>query len=143
MRWCRHTRPAPRNATGYYVCSNAQKRGGEKCPAKSIPAPEIERFVVDQILRVGQTPELINATVAQAQVQVRKQLADLDVEQRSLDRDLAHWTTEIRTVDADVGPNRGDSEVVARLSDLRERVRGGQTSGWLRCRSRPAFWVEK
>ena len=107
----------------YYVCSNAQKRGWEKCPAKSIPAPEIERFVVVQIRRVGQSPELISATVAQAQAQVQKQLADFEVERRSLDRDLAHWNAEIRNVDADVGPGRCDSRVVARLADLNQRVR--------------------
>ena len=33
----------------YYVCLNAQKRGWQSCPTKSIPAPEIERFVVDQV----------------------------------------------------------------------------------------------
>ena len=33
----------------YYVCSQAQKRGYANCPSKSVPAGEIERFVVDQI----------------------------------------------------------------------------------------------
>jgi site-specific DNA recombinase len=37
----------------YYVCVNAQKRGWDNCPTKSIPAHEIERFVVDQIRAVG------------------------------------------------------------------------------------------
>jgi hypothetical protein len=64
----------------YFVCSNAQKRDWAKCPAKSIPAPEIERFVVEQIRRVGENPDLINATVAQTQQLTAKRLADLDVE---------------------------------------------------------------
>jgi site-specific DNA recombinase len=33
----------------YYVCISAQKRGWHTCPSKSIPAAEIERFVVEQI----------------------------------------------------------------------------------------------
>ena len=38
----------------YYVCLNAQKRGWENCPTKSVPAAEIERYVVDRIRAVGQ-----------------------------------------------------------------------------------------
>ena len=33
----------------YYVCSSAQKRGWETCPVGSIPAAEIEDFVVGEI----------------------------------------------------------------------------------------------
>ena len=33
----------------YYVCTQAQKRGRNTCPAPSLPAAEIERFVVDQL----------------------------------------------------------------------------------------------
>ena len=33
----------------YYVCVQAQKLGWQRCPAPSISAPEIERFVVEQI----------------------------------------------------------------------------------------------
>ena len=33
----------------YYVCLSAQKRGWDTCPSKSIPALEIEQFVVDQL----------------------------------------------------------------------------------------------
>lgn len=107
----------------YYVCSNAQKRGWEKCPAKSIPAPEIERFVVDQIRRIGQDPDLIRETTAHAQAEVQKKLADLDVERRSLERDLAHWGVEIRNVNADVGPCRERGTVGDRLAELQNRVR--------------------
>jgi site-specific DNA recombinase len=50
----------------YYVCTNAQKRGWHNCPSKSVPAPEIERFVVEQIKRIGRDPAMLNETVAQA-----------------------------------------------------------------------------
>jgi site-specific DNA recombinase len=33
----------------YYVCSSAQRRGWSTCPSPSVPAAEIERFVVDEI----------------------------------------------------------------------------------------------
>src|SRR5262249_45094759 len=40
----------------YYCCTAAQKRGWDKCPSKSVPAAEIERFVVDRIRCVGRDP---------------------------------------------------------------------------------------
>jgi len=33
----------------YYVCSNASKRGRDQCPRPSIPAGDIDQFVVEQI----------------------------------------------------------------------------------------------
>ncbi len=40
----------------YYTCTNAQKRGWDTCPSKSIPAGEVERFVVEQIRCVSNDP---------------------------------------------------------------------------------------
>ncbi len=34
----------------YYVCSRAQQRGSNGCPCKSIPATQIEEFVMQQVL---------------------------------------------------------------------------------------------
>ncbi len=38
----------------YYVCHKAQKQGWDSCPSPSLPAAEIEDFVIEQIRRVGQ-----------------------------------------------------------------------------------------
>jgi site-specific DNA recombinase len=38
----------------YYTCLNAHKRGWRVCPSRSIPANEIERFVMTQISQWGQ-----------------------------------------------------------------------------------------
>ena len=46
----------------YYVCVNAQKRGWKSCPAPSVPAGEMERFVVDQIKAIGRDPAVVAAT---------------------------------------------------------------------------------
>ncbi len=40
----------------YYVCTGAQKRGWESCPSQSVPAPALERFVLQQLLEVGAAP---------------------------------------------------------------------------------------
>ncbi len=48
----------------YYICSGAQKRGWATCPSKSIPAREIEQFVIDQIRCYGQDRQRLLETGA-------------------------------------------------------------------------------
>jgi site-specific DNA recombinase len=43
----------------YYTCVNAQKRGWQTCPSKSIPAAPLERLVVEQIQRLGRDPQVL------------------------------------------------------------------------------------
>jgi site-specific DNA recombinase len=33
----------------YYTCSAAQKKGWHTCPSKSVPAPALERYVLEQV----------------------------------------------------------------------------------------------
>jgi hypothetical protein len=33
----------------YYTCTNAQRRGWDACPSKSVPAAEIERLVLERL----------------------------------------------------------------------------------------------
>ena len=40
----------------YYVCGGAQKRGWDTCPSKSVPAAEIERFVLEEVRGLGRDP---------------------------------------------------------------------------------------
>jgi site-specific DNA recombinase len=99
----------------YYVCSGAQKRGWDTCPSKSIPAAQIEQFVVEQIKCVGKDPALLHATIGQVRRQEEARLADLETERRGLERDLARWHGEVQADDAD--------PAVARLADLQDRIR--------------------
>jgi site-specific DNA recombinase len=73
----------------YYVCTQAQKRGWYTCPSKSVPAGELERFVVDQIRGVGRDPNILAETIRQVRTQYQKAIAELDLEQGSLERDIA------------------------------------------------------
>ena len=50
----------------YYVCGNAQKRGWSACHSKSIPAAEIERFVVERIADIAQNTSLLQAALDHA-----------------------------------------------------------------------------
>ncbi len=73
----------------YYVCVAAQRRGWKSCPTKSVPAFEMERFVVDQVRAVVSDPTLLEAAIeevvarrAQAQAELRKEYAQRQAELR-------------------------------------------------------------
>jgi site-specific DNA recombinase len=102
----------------YYLCSSAKKRGWHTCPSKSIPAGEIERFVVDQIKCIGKDPALLNETFAEVRAQGTTRVAELEAERRGLERELGRWNAEVRKLAGDAS-----TPAVSRLADLQERIR--------------------
>ncbi|MCC7406891.1 MAG: recombinase family protein [Phycisphaeraceae bacterium] len=58
----------------YYVCVNAQKRGWSACPYPSLPAGDLERFVIEQIRGVCSDPDLLKDVVQQAVRQIEHQI---------------------------------------------------------------------
>ena len=42
----------------YYVCTRAQKQGRAACPSQTLPAAEIERFVLEQLNELRNRPDL-------------------------------------------------------------------------------------
>jgi site-specific DNA recombinase len=106
----------------YYVCSGAQKRGWATCPSKSVPAAEVEQFVVERIKCVGRDPALLQETLAQARRQDEAQVAELDAERRGLEKDLARWHAEMQRLSGQLGSGGDYAGVVSRLADLQERI---------------------
>ena len=92
-RACRCAMPHTYTAKGnkryrYYVCGTAQQRGWSECPAPSIPAAEIERFVVEQIRGIGRVPVVIAETVQQVQQQMDEGRVRLTSERTALQRQV-------------------------------------------------------
>ena len=113
----------------YYVCSHAQKCGWDTCPAPSLPAHEIEKFVIDQIRSLGQDAGMIELVLEQAEQQVQTQRRTLNDELRSLDRDLIRWHADVRDLVAQNG-RRGDEALdVDRLSQLQDRIQKAEQRG--------------
>ncbi|MBI3865533.1 MAG: recombinase family protein [Planctomycetia bacterium] len=104
----------------YYVCMQAQKRGWDTCPTKSVSAPEIEKFVVDQIRAIGRDPALVAETLAQARGQVEARLGELEAERRRLEQDLGQHHREVRELAIS---GMAGEPTMARLGDLNERIR--------------------
>ncbi len=104
----------------YYVCLNAQKRGWHNCPSKSIPALEIERFVVDQIRGVGKDSTIVAKTIRQTRQQAEKRTRELEAEQAALEKDLARSNDGLRKLVGEVSRNGAAAD---RMADLQERIR--------------------
>jgi len=111
----------------YYVCVNAQKRGWDTCPTKSLPAAEVERFVVDHIRHIGNDTDLAAEALGQARRQIGEGMERLKVEHRILERDLQRWHAEVRKAAKNAGRrDSGNPEFAARLADLKERISAGE-----------------
>ncbi len=76
----------------YYVCGKAQKRGHAACPRPSLPAEQVERFVVRQLQSLTVDEELVRETCNR----VRKLI---DAGQQRLADELAGMGTEIRSIE--------------------------------------------
>ncbi len=111
----------------YYVCVNAQKRGWANCPSKSVPAGEIEQFVVNQIRSIGTDENLICQTLEATQQQVKDQLAALEEEQRVIERELRRANDDIRKLVSAAGVAGTAEPMTARLADLQEQVARAET----------------
>src|SRR6185295_5983348 len=73
----------------YYRCQGAQKNGADSCPSKPLQDDRVDAFVVDQIRRIGASPELQDETLRQATLQLRARRRGLRLEGKRLADDLA------------------------------------------------------
>ena len=107
----------------YYVCLKAQKQGWHTCPTKSVPAGEIERFVLDEIKCIAQDPALIEETVRQARAHSESEVGRLEREREISARELKHASAEVRDV-VKVGDH--SPHMTARLADLQDRTQAAE-----------------
>ena len=102
----------------YYVCLQAQKRGWSTCPTKSIPAAEIERFVVDRIRTIGQDHDLVSATLADARRQHEEHVSRIADDLRDAEDDLRALAAQTKRLVA-----KKDRAATDRLATVQERTR--------------------
>lgn len=94
--WPSHSTRGGSKRYRYYVCVAVQKRGWGTCPSPSIPAGEIERFVVNQIKCIGRDPQLVAETVSQVHAQSLQRVNELSAEEGRLERELAGHHGELQ-----------------------------------------------
>jgi site-specific DNA recombinase len=110
----------------YYVCTNAQKRGWHDCPSKSIPAQEIERFVIDQVRGIGKDRTLLAETLKETRAQGQARITELEAERRGLERDLGRHNAEMRKLAGHLATNGTATD---RVADLQDRIRAAEQRG--------------
>ena len=118
-----HTKKGENKRYRYYVCQNAQKRGWHNCPSKSIPAPEIERFVVDQVRCIGKDSGLLAETLKETRVKGQTRIKELEVERRALERDLKRHNAELRDLAGRLATNGTATD---RVADLQDRIQAAE-----------------
>ena len=101
----------------YYCCTNAQKRGWHVCPTPSVPAGEMERFVVEQIKVIGKDTDLLAETLAASRRQSEEAIGRLEVEKRVLERELLRYGNDLRKLAGQ------DGLATDRMADIQDRVR--------------------
>lgn len=103
----------------YYTCTKAIKSGRKSCPSGSLPAAEIEQFVIEQIRGITNDPKLRAEVLQQGRLHIDKELAERRLQIHRLDRDLSAYHTEIQRLAL---RNPATSETTARIVDLHERI---------------------
>ena len=107
----------------YYVCTTKQKRGLEACSTPSLPAQEIEDFVVEQIRKLACDPDLARQVFEEASRQQQASIPRLKAERTRRQRERQHQAQEIkRLVAAIAAADRPSASLTERLSQLEESV---------------------
>ena len=77
----------------YYICINAQKNGWKECPSPSLPAGEIESFVLGQLKEIGNNYHLrravwkkLNEKIEQKTKEARRAINDLEKQRDGLEK---------------------------------------------------------
>jgi site-specific DNA recombinase len=98
----------------YYVCTTAQKQGPDACRTPSLPAQEIEDFVVEQIRQLANDPEMVEQVFTAAEKPRKEKIPRLKTEQKRLQRERQHKQEKIKELVAAVGAS---PEPVASFAD--------------------------
>jgi site-specific DNA recombinase len=104
----------------YYVCANAQKQGWKACPSPSVPAGEIERFVMEQIKTVGGDPAVLQETLVQIASQSREGIDRRNSEREMVQRQLRDENAELHRLSTVATI---DEAGMTRLAEVQERIR--------------------
>ncbi|MCG6158325.1 recombinase family protein [Rubinisphaera margarita] len=101
----------------YYVCTNAQKRGWHDCPSKSIPAGQIEEYVVDHVRGMGQDEGLIEQTIAAVRAEQAMTRATATEQKKKLTTELTNADRELERL------SRNPATLVpAELAAVQDRI---------------------
>jgi site-specific DNA recombinase len=103
----------------YYVCQNAVARGWSNCPHPSLPADEMERFVVDEIRKIGFDEKLIESVAAESMRSINEEIVDCEKPQQALHREITDGNNRLKTL----ASGSACEDTVKELASLQEKIR--------------------
>ncbi len=106
----------------YYVCHKAQKQGWDSCPSPSLPASEIEDFVVEQIRRVGRDPGVVRDTLDQSRIQTQSTVERLKKEKNALERAILGQYERLNQAIADRANDLEYADIQDQIREKEQRV---------------------
>jgi site-specific DNA recombinase len=106
----------------YYVCHRAQKQGWASCPSPSLPADQIENFVIDQIRCVGQDPGVVRDTLAQSRVQTQTTAERLKKEKNAMERAILGHYERLNQAIADGANETSFADIQDQIREKEQRV---------------------
>ncbi len=106
----------------YYSCSVAQTKGWHACSSKSVPAEEIERFVVERLKGLGRDRELVARVLACTRQADAQRVQDLESSVRAMEKECAWLASESARCTAPESSERV-AELAGRDRDVQGRLR--------------------
>ena len=97
----------------YYINIQAQKQGWDSCSTPSLPANEIEAFVVEQIRHIGKDKKLQQSVFEESVRKFEEHSSKLESERKVIFSELERLSLEIQ--------NAGKNDDVSQMQSLREQ----------------------
>jgi len=105
----------------YYTCLNAHNNGWDKCPSPSIPATEIESFVLERLTDIGSDERLMKATLIQVGELHNEQIKNM---RRELSRIELHYRALKNKPEE---ANRGELRTAkSELQNMKENIKNAE-----------------
>ncbi len=106
----------------YYVCIRAQKHGWSECPAPSLPAKQLEDFVVDQIKTLGRDPGVLEDSLRATQAHLQDDVDDLKRQRSQIEATIKNLGRQVGEIASRAGFDEEATRQLGRLQDeIRER----------------------
>ena len=101
----------------YYVCIRAQKHGWRECPAPSLPAKQLEDFVLAQIKSLGRDPEVLAESLRATQAHLQRDIDELTGQRTQIEATIKDLGKQIGQVAARADFDNSIAEQLGRLQD--------------------------
>lgn len=103
----------------YYLCLTAMKRGWSECTTRSVPAQEIEDFVLRRIAAIGQDASLAANVVAKAREEHAERKKALEAEREQIRKTLRQQSRAVSEM-------VGQENATRQLTDWQDQIQAGE-----------------